>query len=168
MKRTFGAGDDDYITRKKNAFRFPKDKDSVFPQADAPVYIDKRTAAANTEYLIKDKGTKNKNLRKQAHDQNLSNALKSASDRAAGKVREDQIIDLNQLVKVDEYGNIDMDNEIEQMEEKFTINENKKTRKQKETGMDIDEVMGKPISIRSARRRAISGKKSKSYKIINY
>lgn len=171
MKRTFASGDDDYITRKKNAYRFPKEKDAVFPQADLPVYIDKRTSAAKVEYLIRDKGTKTKNLKKQVHESNLKNAIQTASDRAEGKYREGEIIDLNKLVKLDEYGNIDMDNEIEQMEKKFVIDDSKKIKrsnKRNETGMDIDEIMGRQKTVGSSRRNAMKGKKSKSYKIMNY
>ena len=164
MKRTFANGDDAYITRKKNAYRFPKDKEAIIPQAEEPVYIDKRTSKANINFLVREKGTKDKNLKKQAHLEAISKAFK-------GNDRETEIIDLNSLVQLDEYGNIDMDKEANDLEEKFNINEDKKSYKFKNNkqGMDIDDVFDKNRkSVNSSRRRTQKGRKSKSYKIINF
>lgn len=148
MKRTEGNGDDSIVTRKKNAFRFPKSSDSEFPQQPAPIYIDRRSKSLPAEYLMKEKGIKKKNAKKKAQIETLNTELKAAEARAEGKTRENEVIDLNNLVQLDEYGNIDMGAD-----------------EAKEDFMDIDEdnmdKKGKTL-------RRKKNKKNKSHYIVNF
>lgn len=166
LKRTFGKGDDSVITRKKNAFRFPKDPEAEFPQAEKPVYIDRRAQSANVQYLIRDSGMKKKNQLKKLHEETLSQSLKDAERRALGMEREDDVIEMNDIENADE--DIDVDN-IDM--NKFSLNETNKgkskSKKKKEMGMDIDqEESGRRSNMN--RRNKRKNKKSKSYYIVNY
>ena len=60
LKRTYGTGDESIITRKKNAFRYPNDPNSEFPQEKRPVYLDRRAASLPIQYRIKNYGEKKK------------------------------------------------------------------------------------------------------------
>jgi hypothetical protein len=151
MKRTFGKGDDTVVTNKKNAFRYPKDPESVFPQYKDPVFIDRRTRAIPAEMLIKEKGIKNKNLKKKLHREGLEQAFKDVHDKVEGNLRKDQVIDLD---------NLEMDFELE----KLSLGEQKKQQKTKKPNIDMDLEVEENKPRRTARR----GKKSKSYYIINY
>jgi hypothetical protein len=151
MKRTFGKGDDTVITNKKNAFRYPKDPEAVFPQHPDPVFIDRRTKAIPPEMLIKDKSMKKKNLKKKLHKEGLEKAFKEIHDRVEGTERDNDIIDLN---------NIDMDEELD----KLTLGDKKRnTRKKVNSGMDLDLEESAP----KARRSRRNTKKGKSYYIMN-
>ena len=162
FKRTFGKGDDSLITSKKNAFRFPKDPEAEFPQAKDPIYIDRRTSAAPREFLMKEMGTKNKNLLKQQNAANLELQLRQAEDRALGKVRENEVIDLNDFVKYDEYGNIDMD-QIDVS--RVGVSEAKKTKSNKADDMDLDDAGANRGNANTRNKRR---KKTKSYYLVNY
>jgi hypothetical protein len=155
MKRTFGKGDDAIVTNKKNAFRYPKDPSASFPQHKDPVFVDRRTRAIPAEMLIKEKGIKNKNLKKKLHQEGLEQAFKDAYDKVEGTEREGQVIDIN---------NMDMDYELE----KLNLGEKKKKAdkkaKAKSSGMDLDVEENKPTARRSGRKT----KKRKSHYIINY
>jgi hypothetical protein len=169
MKRTYGTGDDDYITQSKNAFRFPKDPNAVIPQAKAPVFVDKRSRYATRDILVKKKGVKNKNVLKQKHIEELDKAMKEAELRASGNERDNQVIDLNKIVTLDKYGNIDVDKELDDIEmENFSLSENKKKNKNKKIkeGMFIDEDNN--VRSKTGRTRKKRGKHSKSHYIINY
>lgn len=165
MKRTFGKGDDSLIIRKKNAFRYPKDPASEFPQAEKIVHIDKRAASARTDYLVKEMGSKKKNILKQKHQEGLELALKQAEARAEGREREDEVIDMNKLVQMDEDGNINVD----QLDmDKFSINDkSKKGKKNKSSsgGMEVEEERRGGSERRNKKKK---GRKSKSYFIVNY
>ena len=85
---------------KKNAFRFPKDPESIFPQADKPQYIEKRAAHVDPSLRTKLKGMKiwkAENLRRQ---QEVENALKNAEEKVNKEVNnyktsnQDMTIDL--------------------------------------------------------------------------
>jgi hypothetical protein len=162
FKRTFGRGDDSEKTLKKNGFRFPNDPEAEIPQAKKPIFIDRRAMAARTEILMKAMGTKKKNLIKQTNAKNLSKALKEAEDRAEGRERENEVIDMNKMVNFDEYGNIDVD-QIDM--ENFTLNENSSKSKGAKKGnniMDVDDGLG------DRKRRNKKNRKNKSYYIVNY
>jgi len=150
MKRTFGKGDDSQITRKKNAFRYPNNQDAVIPQAEQPVFIDKRAKYAKTTYLAKDYGMKKKNVIKKNTIETRNLALIEAKARGEGKERENDIIDTDHLNDLD-IDNLDMEN--------ITLNENKKG-KNKNIGMDIE------YSARKINKKR--KKKNKSHFIVNF
>ncbi len=139
---------------KKNAFRFPKDSEAVFPQAAAPVYIDKRTLAAPREFLYKDhQGTKMKNLIKKENQANLNKLLRQAELRGEGKEREDEVIEMEMLQDDDiEEGNLNF--------EKVKVSD----RKKRNDAMDLD-LDDNNIN-RTKRRR--NKRETKSHKIVNY
>ncbi len=153
MKRTFGRGDDSVTQRKKSAFRFPKDESAAFPQAEEPVYIDKRNKNANTDYLIKSHGIKKKNLIQKELIETRNVVMKEAEARGLGLEREDEVIGLDDMNNID----TQMDN--------FAI-EKKKKKKEKVTGMDIDVGEGK--SVRTIKNKGKKKKKSKSHYLVNY
>jgi hypothetical protein len=166
FKRTFGKGDDSVITMKKNGFRFPKDPEAEIPQAKAPIFIDRRTSAAPREYLMKEMGTKKKNILKKQVAEDLQEKLRDAEDRALGRVRENEVIDLNDFVKYDEYGNIDMDMD------RLEVNEKKKTKNVKKKNnfedMDLDDTGINRRGNSNTQRRNKKKKKSKSFYLVNY
>ena len=77
------------ITRKKNAFRYPKDPEAEYPQYEKPVYIEKRQRYLPIEYLIKNTGEKHKNKVKREKEEMLQREL----DIAEGKINEGKAID---------------------------------------------------------------------------
>lgn len=161
FKRTEGRGDEEYITRKKNAFRYPKDKLAIFPQQKAEVHIDKRQSAAPPEILIQAKGEKNKKMKKRLHLEALARGMAEAE----GKGNEDGVIDMNKLANFDEFGgNLnDMDIDID--------NDNKKTvkrEKEKNKGMDIDFDTSLRRNKKDLNYRQRRNKKKKSSFIVNY
>jgi hypothetical protein len=144
MKRTYGMGDDSVVTNKKNAFRFPKDPEAVFPQQADPVFIDRRVKAQPVEFLLREKQTKQK--KKKAHLEALEESMKFAEDKVEGKLREDMVLDIN---------NIDMEMDFD------NLNLDKNKRKKKRAGMDVDDEG-------QINKRHKKKKKSKSHYIINY
>ena len=168
FKRTFGKGDDSVITMKKNGFRFPNNPEAEIPQAKAPIFIDRRTSAAPRHYLMKEMGAKKKNIIKKQVADDLQEKLRDAEDRALGKVRENEVIDLNDFVKYDEYGNIDMD--MDRLE--VTPSEQKKTKISKKKNnfedMDLDDAGINRRQSKSNTQRRNKKKKSKSYYLVNY
>lgn len=113
LKRAEGQGDDTIIQRKKNAFRYPNDKDAIYPQCKRIVPIERRAMYLPTEYLIKHTGEKHKNKYEREYNQRLQHEL----DKIDGKANEGKEI-----------------NE-EDMEE-ISIKENKNSVE----GMDIDDM----------------------------
>jgi hypothetical protein len=144
MKRTYGMGDDSVVTNKRNAFRYPKDPEAVFPQQVDPKFIDRRVSAQPVEFLLKVKQTKQK--KKKDNLQAIQDSMKFAVDKVEGNLREDVVIDIN---------NIDMETDFDNL----NIEKNKK--RNKEVGMDID-------GERQINKRHRKQRKSKSHYIINY
>ena len=126
LKRTAGHGDDSLITRKKNSFRFPNDPDAEYPQAPKPVYIDRRSMNLPVDYLKKEIYEKKKNKYQRERDEKLKNELL----RIEGKLNEDKIIDINDMEE------IPMDEDDEEKEG----NKNNIIKKEKESGMNIDDI----------------------------
>lgn len=171
MKRTFGKGDDLIITNKKNAFRYPKDPEAIFPQQADPTFVDRRTCAIPREFLVKERGMKNKKLKKLVALENLNSALKDIDNKYDGKpseARENEVIDLNKMVKLDEFGNIDVSDELNM--EKFDLldkkSRKKKEKKNKDKMMEVDVEDGAVKS--SVTRRSKKTKKKKSFYIVNF
>jgi hypothetical protein len=161
LKRTFGMGDDSVIKMKKNAFRYPNQPDAEIPQAKQPIFVDRRSKSAPTEYLVKEKGMKHKNILKQENAERLESELKKVQEKVEGNIREGEVIDLNKMVDVDEYGNIQMDAELD-------FNKEKKAKKTKNSQMDVDHF---EISEERNTRRNLKNKKkkkTKSHFIVNY
>jgi hypothetical protein len=168
FKRTFGSGDDSVITNKKNAFRYPNNPDAIIPQAEPPVHIDKRSKAVKKEFLIQDKGVKNKNLKKKANEDALSTALQRVRDKVAGTLRENDVIDLNDMIKLDEYGNIDVDNIDMDKSSLNTVEKKKKIPKKNNIDhMDMDDNSERKAPLRTQRKNN-KKKKNKSYYLVNY
>ena len=126
LKRTAGHGDDSLITRKKNSFRFPNDPDAEYPQAPKPVYIDRRSMNLPVDYLKKEIYEKKKNKYQRERDEKLKNELL----RIEGKLNEDKNIDINDMEE------IPMDEDDEEKEG----NKNNIIKKEKESGMNIDDI----------------------------
>ncbi len=164
LKRTFGLGDDSVMELKKNAFRYPNDPSSEIPQAKQPIFIDKRTRAIPTKYLVKEKGIKHKNLIKLEQAEKLESELKKVHDKVEGNLREGEVIDLNKMVETDEFGNIKMDDDIEM----HKFNSNDKQNKNKSKQMDIDhmEIGGEKNARKIMKNK--KKKKTKSHFIVNY
>lgn len=160
FKRTFGNGDDSLRTRKKNAFRYPKDPEAVYPQYEKPVYIEKRQRYLPTEYLIKNTGEKPKNRIKREQEE----ALQREFALAEGKINEGKAIDVDDME-----GIVDDVEDMEIEEGNNNKNKNKNKRKEKDYGMDIDDITGKP-SIQKVRRNKKKGyrHKQKSKYIMKY
>ena len=126
LKRTFGSGDDSLITRKKNAFRYPNDPNAVFPQEEKAEYIDRRRMNLPVEYMKKDIYEKKKNKYIRERDEKLKNELL----RVEGKLNEDKNIELKDME------DIAMDDDSEDKN-----NNNKINKKEKGSGMIIDEEL---------------------------
>ena len=126
LKRTAGHGDDSLITRKKNSFRFPNDPEAEYPQAPKPVYIDRRSMNLPVDYLKKEIYEKKKNKYQRERDEKLKNELL----RVEGKLNEDKNIDINDMEE------IPMDEDDEEKEG----NKNNIIKKEKESGMNIDDI----------------------------
>ena len=126
LKRTAGQGDDSLITRKKNSFRYPNDPNAEYPQAPKPVYIDRRSMNLPVEYLKKEIYEKKKNKYQRERDEKLKNELL----RVEGKLNEDKNIDINDMEE------IAMDEE----EEENQNNNNNINKKEKDSGMVLDEI----------------------------
>jgi hypothetical protein len=168
IKRSEGRGDEEYITRKKNAFRYPKDKSAIFPQQKAEIHIDKRQSAAPPEILIQAKGIKTKKLKKQLHLEALAKGMAIAE----GKQNEGGVIDMNKLANLDEFGNINYDQDLNEMNgmEVDDNMEKKLIRKEKEKnkGMDIDFDTSLRRNKKDLNYRQRRNKKKKSSFIVNY
>ena len=127
LKRTAGQGDDSLITRKKNSFRFPNDPDAEYPQAPKPVYIDRRSMNLPVEYLKKEIYEKKKNKYQRERDDRLKKELL----RIDGKLNEDKNIDIIDMEDI----NIDGEDENEGNKKN-----NKTNKKERDSGMDIDDI----------------------------
>lgn len=146
MKRTFGKGDDDYIQRKKSAFRFPNDPTAEFPQAPKPVHIEKRSAYVPMSLRTKVKGIKACKIESLRKIEEVNAALKKAEERFENTVNNtrsgnDMTIELHS----DNKFNDKLDRELKALEK-----------------MNIEND-GKTSTVRNKKK-----KKSKSHYIINH
>ena len=141
LKRTAGQGDDSLITRKKNSFRYPNDPDAEYPQAPKPVYIDRRSMNLPVEYLKKEIYEKKKNKYQREKDERLKKEIL----RIDGKLNEDKNIDINDMEDID----IDGEDENEGNKKNNKIN-----KKEKDSGMDIDDITNPNVKrrIKKAKR----------------
>ena len=161
FKRTFGKGDDSMITRKKNAFRYPNDKEAIIPQQAKPVFIERRTGHISSEYFARTYGIKKKNLRKQQIEDKLAAEIKKAYAKADGLENEGRVIDMNQF-------NLEGDMDIEDQMNNLAFQEKGKNKKQKKTkmAMDLDEdLTTKHRHVKSKRNKKAH---TKSYYMMNY
>ena len=157
LKRTAGQGDDSLITRKKNSFRFPNDPEAEYPQAPKPIYIDRRSMNLPVEYLKKEIYEKKKNKYQREKDEKLKNELL----RVEGKLNEDKIIDINDMEE------ISMDEDDDVNENKG--NNNKNIKKEKEDGMNIDDITNPNIKRQRKRARRVGYRhKRHSKNIMNF
>lgn len=141
LKRTFGSGDDSYITRKKNAFLFPKDPEAIFPQADKPLYIEKRAAYLPMHLRTKKKGIKAYKLEEQRQKQEIQDAINKAEEEFEKntnkhKATRDMNIDLssslNNLTSLDkELERLNVSEKSKENKSKKTTNRDKKKKKSK-------------------------------------
>lgn len=142
MKRTYGTGDDDYMARKKNAFRYPKDKDAVFPKAAKPEFVEKRNAYINPTLFIKNKGQKHSKLEQIRLQDEINEALQKA---------EEEYYSEKNKVKIDKFDMSKLDNELSNF---------------KNSGMVEDiEMSNKQSTVRN--KKKVMKKVTKSHKIIN-
>ena len=144
--RTYGAGDDSVITRKKNAFRYPNNPEAEFPQAEKPVYIEKRARYLPTEYLIKNTGEKTKNRIKREQQEYLQQQLAIAE----GKFNEGKPIDLDKMDGI--IDNLEMIN-INDYVDANPDKSKRKTKKEKDFGMEIDDIISNPRHRKRAQRK---------------
>jgi hypothetical protein len=154
LKRTYGTGDESIITRKKNAFRYPNDPNSEFPQEKRPVYLDRRAASLPIQYRIKNHGEKKKNRVKRE----MEELLRKEIEKANGNFNDGKIID------IDDMGELVKDVENMDIEGK---NKNKKY-KEKDIGMDLDEVIGNKRHVIKKIKRNGYRHKRKSKNIMNF
>ena len=161
MKRTYGAGDDEYLARKKNAFRFPKDPEAIIPKHEAPVYIDKRSAHIPVEYRYRPKGVKACKIEEQRKIDEINNALQEAEMRFKGEKKGN--IDLK-LEGVND--NMELDEELNKLA-KLKIKSKAESKKEKKSkiAMDEDDLNETRKTIRAKKKKQ---KKSKSYYIVNH
>ena len=146
LKRTYGTGDESIITRKKNAFRYPNDPNSEFPQEKRP--------ALPIQYRIKNYGEKKKNRVKRE----MEELLRKEIEKANGNFNDGKIID------IDDMGELVKDVENMDIEGK---NKNKKY-KEKDIGMDLDEVIGNKRHVIKKIKRNGYRHKRKSKNIMNF
>ena len=149
MKRTFGKGDDDYIKRKKNGFRFPKDPEAVFPQEPKPVYIEKRAAHVPANLRTKVKGIKASRLEGLRQKAEIEEALNKAEEKVNNQKNNirntsDMAIDLDKE-KNNTFSNLDK--ELQALEKMNLGNKEKNNNS----------------TVRNKKK-----KKSKSYYIVNH
>ena len=165
-KRTEGRGDEEYITRKKNAFRYPKEETAIFPQQKAEQFVDKRQSNAPAEILIQAKGIKTKKLKKQQHLEALARGMAAAE----GNQNEGGVIDMNKMANLDEFGNINFDKQVEKMDDMAIDDsvEKRIKRKEKGSGMDIEFDNSLRRNKKDLNYRQRRNKKKKSSFIINY
>ncbi len=163
------------MTGKKSAFRFPNDPNAIFHQHPKQVFIDKRSSFVNPDYLKREKGIKDKNLKKREYLEKLEKARKGVNDSNNNEVmeNEDKVIDLNDI-----YNNLDMMN----LEEEVSVKKNKKKKSiqtnnkgvKKDQNKDIDmdlEIRGKNRKEKRSNNKKKKGnkkRKSKSHYIVNY
>lgn len=164
MKRTFGTGDDDYIARKKNAFRFPKDPSSIFPKADKPKYIEKRAAYVDPRLRNVTKGIKVSKLEAKRQNEEIENALKKAEERFTKKQNnlsnnEDMNIDIPAMDG--DYNFSTLDKELKNIEKK-----NKKNKK--DNNMFVEDEQHGEDRPKIVRNKIKKKKKSKSHYIVNH
>ena len=131
LKRTEGQGDDSVITRKKNSFRYPNDPDAVYPQAEKPVFIDRRRMNMPVEYLKRDIYEKKKNKYARERDEKLKNELL----RIEGKLNEDKNIEIKDME--------DMDMNMDEDKEKKNVDISRPYKKEKGNGMVIEDDFNK-------------------------
>lgn len=156
MKRAFGAGDDDYISRKKNAFRYPNDPSAIIPKHAEPVYIDKRSAHIPITLRVRPKGVKAYKIEERRQKAEVENALKAADEKILGENKGH--IDLS---KMDTF-NMDIEEELNKLNV-LTKSEAKKAKREKKDTMEVDQKTNVSNTIRQKNK-----KKSKSHYIVNH
>lgn len=169
MKRTYGAGDDEYIKRKKNAFRFPNDPTAIIPKQHAPVYIDKRSGYIPIEIKSNTKGiTKAYKLEEQRQKKEIEDALKRAEEKVNGETRGN--IDLTEMSKFNE---MDLDKELSKLNNLNLLSKQERKKKKKSElkkekesqSIDEDKEEKKGRIVRTSNKKK---KKSKSHYIVNH
>lgn len=165
MRRTEGRGDEGYITRSKNAFRFPKDPSAVIPQQKEEIFVDRRQSAAPSEILFQQRGIKTKNLKKQINLELLAKGRREAE----GLQNEGEVIDLNKLANMDEFGNVNFEHQMAGMNIEEDDNQPQKSKnKKKEVGMELDMDFSLKNKKTNLNYRKRQNKKKKSSFIVNF
>ena len=170
MCRTYGKGDDgkinfnqDYITNKKNAFRYPKDPTAVFPKKDAPIFLDVRTSALPLYIIMNEKGVKAKTRKHNELMEKVNkeiNAKKEVNMEEDMKTRENDVIDLNKIANVDgELENLNFDN--------IDLEGGKRKKKKYANAGDVKMEKDNQFE-RKERQKEKRKKKSKSHFIANF
>ena len=158
MKRTFGVGDDDYIHRKKNAFRYPNDPTAIFPKHAAPSYIDKRAAYIPYDLRQKKSGVKAYKIEEQRQKKEIEDALKAAEDKVLGENKGN--IDLSKMDTFD----FDIDKEISKLQDMNILTKNEvKQKRREEKKLKMEDETKKVNVVRNKKK-----KKSKSYYLVNH
>ncbi len=106
-----------------------------------------------SQYLIKEKGKKHKNMIKEQQEEKLNLALKQVHDLVEGNFRQDDIIDIDDM-------NLDIDINANEKKDK------KKSKNQKSNMMDVDhfEIEEGTSKVRRNKKK----RKSRSHFIVNY
>ena len=164
MKRTYGSGDDEYISRKKNAFRYPNDPSAEIPKMAKPVYIDKRSAYIPIELRCNRKGVmKPYKMEELRQKKEVQDAIKSAEEKM--KEEDKKHIDL----KLDSYNDMDLDNELKKLDEMNLLSKNEAKKKRKlERKNNIEENLNEDTNVRRKVNKAKNKRKSKSHYIMNH
>lgn len=153
----------DYITRKKSAFRFPNDPNAVFHQQPAPVFTDRRSNYVNPEFLIREQGMKDRNIKKMEYEQKLLKARNGETTLEDVEMdNENKIINLN-TINNDMYMD-DVDVSVKKKHKSQKID--KKVNNSNAGDMDID--TNKNEGLKPRKYNTKKKKKNKSYYIANY
>lgn len=148
---------------KKSAFRYPKDPEAAFPKHPEPIYIDKRSRACNATFLERERGMRDHNIKRHAHNEALKSAYKGINPNDNVDINiednENNVIDLNKI-----------NGDKMDLSEDVSVKKAKKVKKAKiandDGGMEIDVDGNK--SVRKLFRKVPKQKKKKSYYIVNY
>ena len=128
--------------------------------------MDRRSSAAPREILIQQKGIKTKNLKKK----NVIEALAKKMKEAEGLQNEGEIIDMNKLANLDEDGNINFDEHLNQMAD-MNIDDKpvkKVSKKKKEVGMQIEMDFSLKNKKQTLNYRQRKDKRKKSSYIVKF
>lgn len=106
-------------------------------------------------------------MKKQQNIELLAKGKKAAE----GLANEGEVIDLNKITNFDEFGNINFDEHIEQLEEMKIdedSNQKKKTKRKKEKGMELDLDFTMKNKKKDLNYRQRRNKKKKSSYIVKF
>ncbi len=94
--------------------------------------------------------------------------LAKGKREAEGLQNEGEVIDLNKLVNLDEFGNVNFEDQMADMKIDLEDNKPQKTKKRKEVGMELDLDFSMKNKKSNLNFRKRQNKKKKSSFIVNF